>query len=103
MGDDQITALKVKGFRADIQSFIDFLKSYDINSEEVRDAIKYLKIAKMLMGVFMGTLPDCGEDLNAKRDAEELDKAYSSTPSNDTPQPETPSTNEAAIPEQPEE
>lgn len=80
--DQKLTALKVKGFRADMQSFIDFLKSYGIDSEEVKDAIKCLKMAKMWMGVYMGTLPDGGEDLNAKRDAEEIAKAYPSAPEN---------------------
>lgn len=68
--------IKVKGLRADIQSFIDFVNSYDIDSREVNIAVQKLQEAKMWFGKHLGTLPEGGEDLNAKRDADELGNAY---------------------------
>ena len=44
-----LDAIRVKGLRADLQGLIDFIKLYtphENGAEEVKDAIKYLKIAQ---------------------------------------------------------
>jgi len=71
-----IDPIRVKGLRSDIQSFIDFVKAYNVDSREVSIATQKLEEAKMWFGKYLGTLPQGGEDLNAKRDEEEVKAAY---------------------------
>lgn len=66
----EIDQAAVKQHRAKIQEEIDVLKSYGGGSRERSLAITKLEEAKMWLGKELGNLG--GEDLNAKRDAEEL-------------------------------
>lgn len=59
-----------KAIRAQIQSLVDGIKNFGGGSRERSLAITKLEEAKMWLGKELGNLG--GEDLNAKRDAEEL-------------------------------
>lgn len=62
----------VKRIRASIQSTVDMLNEFDGGSRERSLSITKLQEGKMWLGQELGNLG--GEDLNAKRDAEELKK-----------------------------
>lgn len=65
-----LTPLEAKKIRAQIQDLVDLIKSFDGGSRERSLVITKLEEGKMWLGRELGNLG--GEDLNAKRDREEL-------------------------------
>lgn len=69
-----------------MDTFINFLQdNFDITPREVSIAFERLQEAKMWLGKYLGTLPEGGEDLNAARDAKEVDASrpqYNDEPAN---------------------
>ena len=64
---------ETKILRAQIQSIIDNVRNKGGATRSSSIAITKLQEAKMWLGQHLGELPD-NEDLNAKRDAQELEK-----------------------------
>lgn len=60
----------VKVFRQELQNYIDFLTGYPLASREVSISVTKIQEAKMWLGQELGRLG--GEDLNAKRDEQEV-------------------------------
>lgn len=65
-------AVTTKVVRAKLQDIITAIQNSEIKSRETSLAVTKLQEGKMWLGMHLGTLPEGGEDLNAKRDAEQL-------------------------------
>ena len=70
MGPNELDQYGAKEIRAKIQTLVDLIKSFEGGSRERSLVITKLEEAKMWLGKELGNLG--GEDLNAKRDKEEL-------------------------------
>ena len=65
-----LSQAEVKTVRADLQRTVDYLNSFTGGSRERSLSLTKIEEAKMWLGKELGNLG--GEDLNAKRDAQEL-------------------------------
>ncbi|MHA1401176.1 MAG: Acb2/Tad1 domain-containing protein [Candidatus Heimdallarchaeaceae archaeon] len=71
MGDlTDLTAVETKEVRLAVEVMVQLLQGR-ARTREISLAITKLEEGKMWLGKHLGTLPE-GEDLNAKRDAEEM-------------------------------
>ncbi len=70
MGKAIMVQHDAKEIRAEIQGIVDKIKEHEGGSRERSLVVTKLEEAKMWLGKELGNLG--GEDLNAKRDAEEL-------------------------------
>lgn len=82
---NSLTQKEVKTIRAEIQTLVDHLKGFDGGSRERSIVVTKLEEAKMWLGKELGNLG--GEDLNAKRDKEDLKNRYEKSSSVSPPPP----------------